>query len=140
MLTPSKRNSPTRYKYAMGVRRRRKFRVFWFYTMTNTNTKKTISTPGFVVFGWMREYLQLPLDELCVFAIVHGYTRNGSYFIHRPKYINKALGISESEAEAILFRLEDKGFIRGYRSEDKTVLVWRTATRILHRVEIEGID
>ena len=75
----------------------------------------------FLVSGWMINRLHLRGNELCVYAIIYGFTQDGeSWFEGSRQYLAEFTGASKSAIDNVLVRLVEKGLV-----EKKEVFVNR---------------
>lgn len=66
----------------------------------------------FIVFGWMINELHLKGSELCVYAIIYGFSQDGeSWFEGARQYLADFSGISKTAVDGVLARLQEKGLI-----------------------------
>jgi hypothetical protein len=66
----------------------------------------------FIVFGWMINELHLKGSELCVYAIIYGFSQDGeSWFEGARQYLADFTGISKTAVDGVLARLQEKGLI-----------------------------
>lgn len=83
----------------------------------------------------MKNNLNVTLDELCTFAIIHGYTLTTGYFYGSPAYISGALGITWKEAAISIRCLLAKAYIIEekvlYEGREQTV--YKTSPKLLKK-------
>lgn len=66
----------------------------------------------FQVSGWMVNELHLKGSELCVYAIIYGFTQDGdNWFEGTRQYLAEFTGISRTAVDGVLSRLQEKGLI-----------------------------
>ena len=66
----------------------------------------------FVIHGWMINRLQLKGTELCVYAIIYGFTQDGeNWFEGSRQYLADFTGVSKVAIDGALSRLIEKGLL-----------------------------
>ena len=68
---------------------------------------------GFIIiYPWMVEELKLSGNRLVIYAIIHGFSRNGDWFQGSISYLCKKSGISEKGVRKVLIGLCDDGLLK----------------------------
>lgn len=73
-----------------------------------------------ITYGWMKTKLGLKGNELALYSLIYGYTKDGvNYYCNSQSYMAEWLGITRSNTNIVLKKLVEKGYIEKVLVEQK---------------------
>ena len=73
-----------------------------------------------ITYGWMKTKLGLKGNELALYSLLYGYTKDGvNYYCNSQSYMAEWLGITRSNTNIVLKKLVEKGYIEKVLVEQK---------------------